>query len=143
MVRGSREPMFLDANVVMYAAGADHPLREPCQRALRRTVQDDVALVTSSEVLQEILHRYFAIGRAEVAAEVFHATRELCTEILPVLEADAVRALELLVQFGRISPRDAIHAAVAERAGVGRILSTDDDFDGLDMIRRVDPREWC
>ncbi len=141
MTRRDRESLFLDANVVMYAAGTEHELRGPCRRALRRIVDDDVPLVTSSEVLQEILHRYFSIGRPDAAEEVFEATRALCSEVFGVEELDAVRALALLREHRGLSPRDAIHAAVAERMGVGSILSTDTDFDVLATIRRVDPRD--
>lgn len=131
--------MFLDASVVMYAAGAEHPLREPSRRALERLVLDDVPLVTSSEVLQEILHRYFSLRRPDDAATVLQATRDLCVEVYAVTEADTVRALELLGENSGLSPRDAIHAAVAERNGVDRILTTDTDFDRLPGLRRLEP----
>lgn len=135
-------PLFLDASVVMYAAGADHPLRGPCRAALRRVVEDDLPLVTSSEVLQEILYRYFSLGRPAVAESVFHATRDLCSPILPVAEADAVRALDLLLEHEGLSPRDAVHVAVMEHHDLDRILSTDTDFDAVGTIRRVDPTAW-
>ena len=68
---------FLDANVLMYAAGSDHPLQEPCRQALRKAVDEEVSLVTDAEVLQEILHRYFSIGRPETARTVHHSSIDL------------------------------------------------------------------
>lgn len=140
MAPADGDPIFLDASVVMYAAGAEHPLREPCRRALRRIVDDNISLVTSSEVLQEILHRYFAIDRPDDAQTVFESTRDLCSEIFAVTESDTERALVLLLEHPRLSPRDAIHVAVAERNQIDHILSTDSDFDIVPGIHRLDPR---
>lgn len=146
MSRGpDREPLFLDTSVVMYAAGRAHPLRGPCRGALRHAVEEDVPLVTSAEVLQEILHRYYSLRRPEDAEAVFGATRDLCSEVLPVQEDDAVRALELLellLPEAGITPRDAIHVAVMEHHELGRILSTDAHFDGIEVVERVDPSAW-
>jgi len=130
---------FLDANVVMYAAGGAHPLRDPCRAALQRAVQARARLVTDVEVLQELLHRYFALRRPEVARTVYRSTVELCDEVLSVSEEHTARALELLLEHPRLSPRDALHVAVMERRGIRRLLSTDRDFDGLAQIDRVDP----
>ena len=133
---------FLDANVLMYAAGAAHPLREPCREALRRAVDQEVSLVTDAEVLQEILYRYFSIGRGEVARAVYDSAIRLCDEVLPIDEGHTSRALELLLEHGELSPRDAIHAATMEDHGLKRLLSTDRDFDALDQVERIDPAEF-
>ena len=139
-MRRAERAVFLDTSVVMYAAGAAHSLRDPCQRALRTAVEQDIPLVTSSEVLQEMLHRYVSIGRPELARQVLETTRDLCHEIAAVEEADAVAALDLLLAHDTLSPRDAIHAAVMARLELSRILSTDRDFDALEAVQRLDPR---
>lgn len=133
---------FLDANVLMYAAGAAHPLREPCREALTRAVDREVSLVTDAEVLQEILYRYFSIGRSEVARAVYDSAIRLCDEVLPIDERHTSRALEILLEHGGLSPRDAIHAATMEHHGLDRLLSTDRDFDALDQVDRIDPAEF-
>jgi len=51
----------------MYVAGAEHPNRQPALRFLERVRDCAVDAVTSTEVLQEILYRYSAIGRREMA----------------------------------------------------------------------------
>jgi predicted nucleic acid-binding protein len=35
------EPIFVDVNIVMYAAGAKHPDRQACQAALNRIVNEE------------------------------------------------------------------------------------------------------
>jgi len=126
----------------MYAAGAEHPLREPCRKALERAVASRIALVTDAEVLQELLHRYFAIDKPEVARSVYQSTTRLCDEILQVGETHTARALELLMRHRRLSPRDAIHIATMESRGLRRLLSTDQDFDGISEVIRIDPARF-
>ena len=54
--------VFIDANVPIYAAGGDHPYKEPCARILRMAAEQPQPFVTDSEVLQELMHRYLASG---------------------------------------------------------------------------------
>jgi hypothetical protein len=135
----SGQVYFLDANVLMYAAGSDHPLREPCRQALTKAVDQEVSLVTDAEVLQEILHRYFSIGRPETARTVHQAAVDLCDEVIPIAEEYTTRALELLLEHSELTPRDAIHVATMEFHGLQLLLSTDQDFDGLSQVERIDP----
>ena len=130
---------FLDANILMYAAGAAHPLREPCREALTRAVEQQVSLVTDAEVLQEILHRYFSLGRPEIARAVYDSAVRLCDEVLPIDERHTSRALELHLEHRELTPRDAIHVATMEDHGLDRLLSTDQDFDAVDQVERIDP----
>lgn len=41
----------------MYAAGAEHPLREPCREILAYVAESRLEGVVSAEVIQEIPHR--------------------------------------------------------------------------------------
>ncbi len=133
---------FLDANVLMYAAGGPHSLRESCRAALQAAIDQRVSLVTDSEVLQEILHRYFALQKPEIAREVYGAATELCDEVLPVSERTTARARELLLQYRNITARDAVHIAAMDEGGLRRRLSTDSDFDVVDEVQRVDPADF-
>ena len=138
----SDEAYFLDANVLLYAAGTPHPLRTPCRQALQRAVDLHVSLVTDAEVLQEILHRYFAIRRPDAAEAVYRTAVDLCDEVIPITEGATARALEILLTNAGLTPRDAIHVATMEAAGVRRVLSADRDFDAVASVRRVDPTEF-
>ena len=133
---------FLDANVLMYAAGGPHSLRESCRAALQAAIDQRVSLVTDSEVLQEILHRYFALQKPEIAREVYDAATELCDEVLSVSERTTARARELLLRYRNITARDAVHIAAMEEGGLRRLLSTDSDFDTVDEVQRVDPGDF-
>ena len=136
------EAYFLDANILMYAGGAEHPLRRPCQLALERGVGTGVTIVTDAEVLQEILHRYYALRRPTAARTVYQAAVRLCQEILPIEVRDTSRALDLLETHVRLTPRDALHIATMEHRGLTRLLSTDQDFDDVPQIERIAPSDF-
>lgn len=134
--------IFIDANVFMYAGGADVRWREICDAVLESLQQSRVRVVTNAEVLQEILHRYFAQHRPGEARTVHRAARELCDEIFPVTEQHTTRALALLLEYDGLSARDAIHIATMEERAVRTIVSADQGFDAVPSVERIDPRAF-
>lgn len=66
----------------MYLVGAAHPHKTEAQLLLERLIAGGRRLVTDVEVLQEILHRYTAIGRREaiapaIAGDLGHRRRRI------------------------------------------------------------------
>lgn len=135
------EAIFVDANIPMYAAGRDPKARQAVAAAVRHAVQNDIPLVTSAEVFQEVLHRYSAQREMETGRTAYRFLARICSEVLPVEERHTALALELLRIHQRISARDALHAAVMEVAGIHSILTEDRHFDQIPGIRRVAPAE--
>ena len=131
--------ILLDANLFMYAAGADHPNKAAAVRFLDRVALDEVAAVIDAETLQEILHRYRAIRRWEDGRRVYDLARTLVPVVLPVTAAVLDVARDLLDRHPALMARDALHAAVALEHTGGEICSFDDDFDEIDSVRRTEP----
>jgi predicted nucleic acid-binding protein len=129
--------IFVDSNVPMYVAGRDHPHREPARRFLEAARAGDADICTSTEVLQEILYRYSALRRLDLAASVYDLFVQLCPTVLPVTLADTDRAKTLLVDTPGISVRDALHAAVMLNHDLAEIATFDEGFDDVDGITRV------
>jgi predicted nucleic acid-binding protein len=138
--------VFVDANVPIYAAGKEHPNKEPCARILMMAAEDPLSFVTDAEVLQELLHRYLALRRWALGRDVVKAFAEVMYDrIEPVYADDIAEAARLADRYQSASARDLVHAAVMNRLGVGRIVSSDTDFDRLPGITRLDPSkvaEW-
>ena len=128
--------VFIDSNIPMYVAGRDHPHREPARRFLERVRAGDVEACTSTEVLQEILYRYAALARLDLAREVYELFVQICSVVLPVTLADTDRAKDLLVAGHGLSVRDALHAAVMLNNGVRSIATFDVGFDHIEDIKR-------
>lgn len=133
--------ILLDANVIMYAAGADHPNKEPCLALLERIATGAVDAGADVEVLQEILHRYRVIGRWQDGRRVF----DLARRIIPSWHAVGVAALDrartLLDADPTLSARDALHAAVCFELGAEALCSFDRDLDRIRGLRRVEPQQ--
>ena len=55
------DPIFLDANIFMYAAGKEHIYKQPCVQILQGVESQQIVGVANVEVLQELLYRYHHI----------------------------------------------------------------------------------
>ncbi|HEX3530125.1 MAG TPA: type II toxin-antitoxin system VapC family toxin [Thermoanaerobaculia bacterium] len=129
--------IFLDTNVFLFAAGAEHPLREASQRILRRVAQDELDATTSSEVVQEILYVLYRRGLAEAAQQIARNALLLIPDLLPVTRNDMEAACELLERYPKISTRDAVHAATMLNNGIKMIATSDGHFEGIQEIQRL------
>ena len=134
---------FVDSNIIMYAVGAEHTYRSPCLDVLDRIVQGRLGAIVSTEVHQEILHRYMAIGLPDKARDVSIRLETIIPATLPVTLADIGRVRQLAVDYPGLKARDLVHAAVMLENGLTRILSTDRHFDQLAEIERIDPVDFC
>lgn len=129
--------ILVDSNVPMYLVGADHPHKHDAQRLLDQAISRRVRLVSDAEVLQEILHRYHAIGRVDAVQPAFDALLDVVDEVLPVERRDVEAAKDILLGAYGLSARDALHAAVMERHEIDRIMSFDHGFDRYPGIERL------
>lgn len=137
--------IFVDANVAIYAAGREHPLKEPSKEILRLAAAHPQYFFTDAEVLQELLHRYLSLrmwptGKAVIRgfADVMHGSVEA------VRAEDVEKATGLADEhFPELSSRDLLHAAVMLRVGSESIATADKSFDRLagEGIERLDPAE--
>ena len=129
--------ILVDANVPMYLIGADHPNKAASVRMLERAATHRERLVTDAEVFQEILHRYVAINRRDAIQPAFDALNAIIDEVFPVEASSVERAKDLLLGYGRLSARDAIHVAAMQAHGVTRIMSFDGAFDVIPGLTRL------
>ncbi len=125
----------------MYAAGTDHPLKEPCRIIIEAAARQGTLFFTNAEVLQELIHRYRAINawtaRGLGTFKAFATAME--DRIEPIFAEDVQCAAGLVDTYPRLSARDLVHLAVMERVGATAIITADTTFDGLDGIERLDP----
>jgi hypothetical protein len=131
--------VFVDSAVLMYAAGTDHPLRAACRRIVERVGDGDVDAVTSTEVVQEIIHRYLSIRRPDLARRIAADTLDLFSPVLPITHACARRMPDLVERYPFLQARDLIHVATCIHEGIAEILTPDRGFDQVAEVRRIDP----
>lgn len=129
--------IFVDSNVPIYLVGADHPNKRLARELLERAVVDGEVLATDAEVLQEILHRYAAIGRREAIEPAFAVLLGVVDVVHPIELEDVQRARRLVAAAPELSARDAIHIGVMQRRGIDRVLTFDRAFDAVDGLVRI------
>ena len=136
-------PYFIDANVSMYAAGADHPLKAPCLAILDMIARGQLNAVTDAEVTQEIMHRYTSLGQRQRGIEVSQLFLRIVPVILPLRREDIETTLDIHARHSHLQARDSVHAAVMLGHHIACIISADRHFDNLPGIERRDPSEWA
>ncbi len=130
--------IVVDTTVLVYAVGADHPLREPSRGLVEAVEQGRLRATTTLEVIQEFAHvrarrrgRQDAVRHARAYADVFAPL------LLPVRE-DLDRGLALFRRHGRLGAFDALLAATAIRAGAEALVSADRAFAGVGGVRFIE-----
>jgi uncharacterized protein len=127
-----------DSNIPMYLVGADHPLKARARQLAEEAIAAGEPLCTDAEVLQEILHRYQAIDRADMIDPAFAAVLGIVDVVYPIELADVERARRILHSSPTRSARDAIHVAVMQVRDVDSVMSFDRGFDGIPGIKRLE-----
>ncbi|MBA2426560.1 MAG: type II toxin-antitoxin system VapC family toxin [Actinobacteria bacterium] len=123
--RGHKLTVFIDTAVIMYAAGDKHSLREPCRTILRQVASGGLEAVTSAEVIQEIFHRFSALRRLSVGAEMARGTLDLFAPVLPVTHAVMLRMPALIERHADLSARDLVHIATCMEEGIHTMITPD------------------
>lgn len=131
--------IVLDTTVLVYAKGADHPLRDPCRRLIAAAVDGEVDATTTPEVIQEFTHvRARRRGDADAAA-LGRDYAELLAPLLVVDRAQLDRGLRLFESLSGLGAFDAVLAAAAIDAGAGSLVSTDRAFAAVEELDHVFP----
>ncbi len=131
--------VFIDTAVIMYAAGDEHPLREPSRRVLSRIGTGELDGVISVEVVQEILHRFLSVRRVDQGEAQARDAMDFFAPVLPITQAMMRRVPELAARYPTLSARDLVHVATCIHEGITEIISPDRGFDQVAEVRRIDP----
>ncbi len=135
------EKLMLDVNVPMYAAGKAHKYKEPCTWIMQEIGDNRLQAVIDTETIQEVLYRYAAIRRYELAVTISRELLIIIEDVLPISTEHLHLAIDLFGSYGTkgIPPRDILHVAVMILADIKKIISTDSHFDQIEGIERIDP----
>ncbi|HUF76290.1 MAG TPA: type II toxin-antitoxin system VapC family toxin [Longimicrobiales bacterium] len=117
--------IFVDTNLFMYAVGREHPLRAEAQDFFLEQVESGTPLVTSSEVLQELLHAYVPVGRLATLDAALELATSRTQHIWSVEREDVETARHLVTGHPGLGARDLLHLACCMRRGVSSIRTFD------------------
>jgi len=117
--------IFVDTNVFMYAVGLSHPLKDPSREFFVNSFEEDVLLVTSVEVLQELLHAYLPVNRLSTLEAAFTLIESCVHEIWALETEDVQFARKLIPRYAGLGARDLLHVACCKRREVTQMKTFD------------------
>lgn len=130
--------LYLDSSLFLYAVLHQGPKSARAADLLRSVAEGAVRAVTASLTVDEVVWKLETARSRRQALAVGSRILSLSgLEIRPVAVEEIRSAIDLLGKHPRIGPRDAIHAAVALKAGASGIATDDGDFDELSGLPRV------
>jgi predicted nucleic acid-binding protein len=131
--------IVLDTTVLVYAKGADHPLRDPCRQLVQAIAERRVAATTTVEVIQEFVHVRARRRSREDAAALGRDYAALLSPLLSVGTDELERGLDWYERAERLGAFDAVLAASAAAAGAQALVSADEAFGALADVPHVIP----
>ena len=116
---------FVDANVFIYYVGGEHPLRGKARAFIADSLSRGRRLVSSVEVLQELLHVYIPPRRWATLDAAFELADGCLDEVWPIEKGDVELARDLARFHPGLSSRDLIHLACCQRRDVDDVMTFD------------------
>jgi predicted nucleic acid-binding protein len=117
--------IFVDTNVIMYAVGAEHPLKSRARDFFEEALANGIPLATSAEVLQELLHAYLAVERMEALDAALALVQGRIPTVWSVESDDILLARTLAGSHAALSARDLVHLACCTRREVTQVKTFD------------------
>jgi uncharacterized protein len=117
--------IFVDSNLFIYAVGRSHPLRSEAQKFFLDAATNRITLVSSAEVLQELLHIYLPVNRTETLDNAVQLAMETTDQIFEVSAEAVIQARMLADEYTYLSARDLIHLSVCRLNNITQIKTFD------------------
>jgi predicted nucleic acid-binding protein len=131
--------IVLDTTVLVYAKGAEHPLRGPCRELIGAIAAGTIQATTSVETIQEFVHVRARRRDREDAAGLGRDYAELLSPLLPVDRGSLREGLALFERVKGLGAFDAVLAAAAISAGAEALVSADNGFGDVPNLAYVSP----
>jgi predicted nucleic acid-binding protein len=131
--------IVLDTTVLVYAKGADHPLRDPCRQLVEAIAEGEIEATTSVEVIQEFVHVRARRRGREDAAAMGRDYAELLSPLLAVTREHLRLGLTMFERAERLGAFDAVLAAAAAAHGATALVSADAAFATVEEVVHVLP----
>lgn len=138
----TKSTYFLDSTTLVHAVDGSAENHKECLEVINKAARGEVSAATSLETLEEtlfILSKLTSIQTAVRVTRDYLRMRSIRKYEMraPVFE----RALEIMKATSLRRPKDAINVATMLEYGVPRIISEDKDYDEVDLVERVHPKD--
>lgn len=131
--------IVLDTTVLVYAKGADHPLRAPCRELVAAIADGSIQATTSVEAIQEFVHVRARRRDRHDAVAIGRDYAELLSPLLSVTREHLQQGLALFERVDRLGAFDAVLAAAAASSGATAVVSADTAFADAGNVALIVP----
>jgi predicted nucleic acid-binding protein len=131
--------IVLDTTVLVYAVGAEHPLRDPCARLVEAIGAGAIQATTTVEVIEEFVHVGARRRGRSDSARLGSDYAELLSPLLSVTPEHLLTGLALFERHERLDSFDAVLVAATAARGATALVSADAAFRDLPEIAHVTP----
>jgi predicted nucleic acid-binding protein len=131
--------IVVDTTVLVYAAGTEHALRDPCRALILAVTEGRIEATTTVDVIQEFVHVRSRRRDRGDATERGHELARLFRPLLTPGDAELALGLQLFELHEALGAFDAVLAASAKLAGADALVSADSGFATVPVIRHLAP----
>ena len=117
--------IFVDSNLFIYAVGRPHPLKEKARSFFVDAGRMGKRLVTSAEVLQEIIHVYLPVERIAHMNAALELAESGMDNIFPITQEMVLHARNLIDKHPQLTARDLIHLSTCQQHDIKEIMTFD------------------
>jgi uncharacterized protein len=135
--------ILLDTNVLVYAVGTPHLLRDSCRAIVQAVGDGHLEAGTTVEVVTEFLHVYAKRRPRTEAKSVASWYIELLGPPVQPGPQDLAAAIDLFARTPGLGSFDSLLAAVALQQRAEAVVTADTSFADVPGLRAEDPRsDW-
>ena len=132
---------FLDSTTLIHAIDKEAEYQKECLNIINKAAKGLINAASSLETLEETL---FLLSRLISNRDALRVVRNLM--LLPGLSKHVMgyptlmQAMEVM-EIYPIRPKDAINIATMLEKNIRFIISEDKDYDKIDLVQRINPRD--
>src|SRR4030043_1527703 len=131
---------FVDTNIFLrYLTKDDASKYNKCRELFKKAVEGKIELATSGIVIAELIWTLLSFYKVQKIEVIDKISIIVSTDNLYIPDKDVITDALVLYSRKNIDYIDAYNAIFMKRYGFEEIYSYDEDFDGIENIKRNEP----
>ncbi len=132
---------YIDSNIFILAANKSALLHHNCQQFLKKINKESLAVTTSFETVQEIIHACRGYLNNRLGIKICQNILKIISEPLIINHEVITTYLKYAKKYENVDSQDLIHLACCVVYGIDRVVTYDKHFDKFKEIRTLKPEE--
>lgn len=138
----NKSTYFLDSTTLVHAVDRSAENHKECLSVVNKAAKGEINAATSLETLEETLFILSKLTPTQTAIRVIHdylRMRRIKKYEMKLVVFE--HALEIMKATSLKRPKDAINVATMLEYSIPKIVSEDKEYDEVDLVKRVHPKD--